>query len=132
MANMSEGAAGTVLVADDEEMLLRLVERILTQAGFQVRIASSGREALEIFRAGSEAIDVVLIDAGLPPSGAAETLRDMLALRSDVRVVVTSGASPGDELQALLADCDGLFLSKPFAPGALIATLAELGCSGAA
>jgi DNA-binding response OmpR family regulator len=129
---MPEGSAGIVLAADDEAMLLRLVERILSRAGFQVRSARSGSEALEIFRADPEAIDLVLIDAGLPPSGAAETLRAMFALRSGIRVVVVSGSSPSDEIQALLAECGGHFLSKPFAPATLIATLSEPGCSGAA
>jgi DNA-binding response OmpR family regulator len=126
---MPEGSAGTVLVADDEAMLLRLVENVLRRAGFRVLTATTSTEALEVFREAPEAIDTVLIDAGMPPGGAAEALREMLALRSGVGVVVSSGGSPTDELQQLLRDCGGRFLSKPFDPDTLISVISALGRS---
>ena len=77
------------------------------------------------------AIDAVLIDAGMPPSGAAEILRSMLALRRGVGVIVSSGAAPSGEIQELLAGCGGLFLSKPFEPEALISAVSAVGRPGA-
>jgi len=128
---MSGGSVRTVLVADDEEMLLRLVDTLLSRAGFQVVTAATSTEALEAFREDPAAIDAVLIDAGMPPSGAAEILRSMLALRRSVGVIVSSGAAPSDELQELLAGCGGLFLSKPFEPEALISAVSAVGHPGA-
>jgi DNA-binding response OmpR family regulator len=128
---MAGGPAGTVLVVDDEAMLLRLVDNVLRRAGYQVVTAATSAEALEVFREDPAALDAVLIDAGMPPSGAAEILRSMLALRSSgLGVVVSSGASPSDELQQLLAECGGLFLSKPFDPKALIAALSAVADPG--
>ena len=126
---MPEGSTGTVLVADDEEMLLRLLDNVLRRAGFRVVTAATSTEALEAFGEDPAAIDTVLIDAGMPPSGAAEVLRSMLALRSDVGVVVSSGASPSDELRELLAACGGHFLSKPFDPETLISVVSAMGHS---
>ncbi len=119
-------SAGTVLVADDEAMLLRLVDSVLTRAGFQVIRAITGAEAVEAFSEDPAAIDVVVIDAGMPPSGAADILQSMLALRGDVGVVVSSGASPSPELQELLTRCGGLFLSKPFDPATLISAISSV------
>jgi two-component system cell cycle sensor histidine kinase/response regulator CckA len=119
-------SAGTVLVADDEAMLLRLVDSVLTRAGFQVVTAITGTEAVEAFSQDPAAIDVVLIDAGMPPSGAADILRSMLALRGGVGVIVSSGASPSHELQELLTRCGGLFLSKPFDPKTLISAVSSV------
>ena len=127
---MTGGSTGTVLVADDETMLLRLMENILRRAGFQVLTATTGTRALEAFSEDPAAIDTVLIDAGMPPSGAAEILRSMLALRPDVGVVVSSGAPPNKELQKLLADCGGRFLSKPFDPETLISIVSPRGPHG--
>jgi DNA-binding NtrC family response regulator len=124
---MPGGSIGTVLVADDEALLLRLVENVLRRAGFRVVTATTCSEALEAFREDPVAIDAVLIDAGMPPSGAADVLRSMLALRSDVGVVVSSGAPPSEELQELLAECGGRFLSKPFDPDTLISIVSEVG-----
>jgi DNA-binding response OmpR family regulator len=127
---MPGGSAGTVLVADDEAMLLSLVDSVLRRAGFQVVTATTGAEALEAFREDPTAIDAVLIDAGIPPAGAAEILRSMLALRGGIGVVVSSGASPSDELQELLAGCGGRFLRKPFDPEILISALSAVGHPG--
>ena len=127
---MPGGSTGTILVADDEEMLLRLVDNVLRRAGFRVLTATTSTEALEAFSEDPAAIDTVLIDAGMPPSGAAEVLRSMLALRSGVGVVVSSGASPSEELQELLAGCGGHFLSKPFDPETLISVVSAMGHSG--
>jgi len=126
---MPGGSNATVLVADDEEMLLKLVDNVLRRAGFRVVTATTSSEALEVFSEDPAAIDTVLIDAGMPQTGAAEVLRSMLALRSDVGVVVSSGASPSDEIQELLADCGGRFLSKPFDPETLISVVSAMGHS---
>jgi len=124
---MPGGSTGTVLVADDEPMLLRLVDNVLRRAGFRVVTAATGTEALEAFSEDPDAIDTVLIDAGVSPSGAAQVLRSMLALASGVGVIVSSGASPNDELRELLADCGGRFLSKPFEPQTLISVVSAMG-----
>jgi DNA-binding response OmpR family regulator len=120
---MQGGSSATVLVADDEEMLLRLVDSVLRRSGFRVLTAATGTEAVEIFRRESAVIGAVLIDAGMPPSGAAPILRSMLALRGGVGVVVSSGAPPRDEIQELLAGCGGLFVSKPFDPETLVSAI---------
>ena len=119
-------SAGTVLVVDDEAMLLRLVKSVLTRAGFQVETAATSTEAMDAFSQDPDAIDAVLIDAGIQPSGAADTLRSMLALREGVGVVVSSGASLSDELRELLARCGGRFLSKPFNPDTLISEISAV------
>jgi len=128
---MPDDSAGSVLVADDEAMLLSLVDSVLRRAGFQVVTATTSAEALEAFREDPAAIDAVLIDAGIPPEGAVETLRSMLALRGGIGVVVSSGASPSDELQELLASCGGRFLRKPFEPEDLISAVSAAGRPGA-
>ena len=124
---MPGGSTGTVLVVDDEPMLLRLVDNVLRRAGFRVVTAATGTEALKAFSEHPDAIDVVLIDAGVSPSGAAQILRSMLALEGGVGVIVSSGASPSEELRQLLADCGGRFLSKPFEPQTLISMVSAMG-----
>ena len=127
---MPGGSTGTILVVDDEAMLLRLLENVLRRADFQVLTATTGTEALKAFEEDPAAIGVVLIDAGVPPAGAAEVVRSMLTLRSDVGVVVSSGGSPTDEIQDLLAVCGGRFLSKPFDPETLISIVSAMGHPG--
>ncbi|MHC9544734.1 MAG: ATP-binding protein [Vulcanimicrobiota bacterium] len=57
---------GTLLLADDEESIRVLGNRILTEAGYKVLLAQNGREALELFRKEHEHISMVIIDLSMP------------------------------------------------------------------
>jgi CheY-like chemotaxis protein len=41
---------GTILIVEDEQLMLRLVEKVLLQHGYQVLVASDGEEAIEVYR----------------------------------------------------------------------------------
>jgi DNA-binding NtrC family response regulator len=111
----------TALIVDDEEQLLRLMERVIQRAGFRTLTASDGDEALRIFRASAAEIDLVLLDVILSPGdGAAELLPKLLGERPELRVILTSGDALPEELEAKLAAIGGQFLRKPFAVKALV------------
>ncbi|HVP31417.1 MAG TPA: response regulator [Myxococcota bacterium] len=112
----------TILVADDEPMLLRLVERILTVNGFRVFTASDGEKAVAQLQAAEDTapVQAVVLDLAMPPEGGAKALDRLLALRPQLGVVVTSGVQPEPGLRALLEARGGVFLQKPFAPDALL------------
>ncbi len=81
----------TILVAEDEPAVRNVVRRILEQAGYEVLEASHGDEALQIFREQPDRISLVLMDVVMPRMNgprAAELIRE---LRSDVKVLFTSG-----------------------------------------
>ena len=61
----------SVLVADDDDQLLRLCSRLLTRAGYTVLAAGDGDEALRVFHEHSDELRAVVLDATLPPGGAA-------------------------------------------------------------
>jgi DNA-binding NtrC family response regulator len=111
-----------VLVADDEPMLLRLVQRILSAHGWTVVPASNGDEALAQLHAreATDPVQAVVLDVAMPPEGGAATLERLLALRPDLGVVITSGVAPPPELRARLDSRGGVFLQKPFGPDALL------------
>jgi hypothetical protein len=62
----------------------------------------------------------VVIDATIPPDGAASAVQQMLKLRGGLRVVFTSGGDLDERLRALLLDHAGVFLRKPFPAAALV------------
>jgi len=55
-----------ILVVDDEVIVRNIVQRILTQAGFAVLAAADGQEALEVFQAFPDTIDMLLTDIDMP------------------------------------------------------------------
>lgn len=112
----------TVLVADDSVLYLRLAERILAEAGYEVVLARTGHEALDLAR--TRRPDVLLCDLLMPDGDGLETLR---ALKGDpalwdVPVYLLTGAEQGEELDAAAAAADGV-LTKPFDRAALLAAV---------
>jgi len=120
---IGEGAA-TVLVADDEMRLLRLMERVLASHGHAVLTARDGNEALRRFGAHRGEIEVAVLDASIVPGGAGGVVEALLAERPDLGIVVTSGGLREDDSPALHRP-GVIWLPKPFSADALARAVAE-------
>lgn len=109
----NQWATGIVLVIDDEQWVRDLARSMLQKMGYQVLVAANGREGIEVFKAQGEQISVVLLDLTMPQMGGEETFRELRQIRSDVRVVLSSGY---DEESATSKITTGLagFLHKPY------------------
>jgi DNA-binding NtrC family response regulator len=114
----------SVLVADDDEQLLRLCSRLLARSDYTVLPARDGDEALRVFRDHRDEIGALVLDATLPPSGAAAVFEAIAQERGDLRAVFTGGDAPLPPLQALIANDRGVFLHKPFPGAALVRAVA--------
>ena len=108
----------TVLVVDDDEPILNMVGRMLSPPHTVLR-AADGVEALELFGAQGETIDLVLLDLGMPGMSGYEILAEMQIIDPDVDVVVITGLTPDDErLPGVRA-----VLGKPFTAADLNAVI---------
>ena len=104
----------TVLLVDDERMILDVTREMLEGLGYRVLVAQSGAEAMEIYRADHEKIDLVILDMIMPGMGGGEILDRMKAVHADCRVILSSGYSINGEARTILARGARLFLQKPF------------------
>ena len=103
----------TVLVVDDEVMILRYVRTLLEADGYKVITADSGTEALAQLRSGLRP-DAVLLDVNMPGMDGLETLRELLRLYPGSRVIMCScEADPRKALNAFVLGAQD-FLTKPF------------------
>ncbi|MFH1436630.1 MAG: response regulator [Pseudomonadota bacterium] len=105
---------GTVLLVDDEEEVRVTAGRMLERMGFTVLTASDGREAIDLFRAGSHEILFVLLDMTMPHMSGDETFRELRRLRSEVRVILSSGYSEQDAVSRFRSDGLAGFIQKPY------------------
>lgn len=104
----------TVLLVDDEENIIEVTCKMLECMGYKVITATSGREAIEIFRKKSSGIDLCILDMIMPDLGGGETFDFIKKINSDVKVLLSSGYSLKGKAQKIIKrGCDG-FIQKPF------------------
>ncbi len=94
---------GTVLVVDDERVVLEMAKRALERHGYEVLMADSGLAAIDVFRRHPGEIDLVVLDLSMPHMNGEEALPELRKIRPDVRVVVSSGYSESEAMALLLA-----------------------------
>ena len=114
-----------VLVIDDEDAVRRVAAEVLRRAGFEVRAASGGEEALGIVMEGDAAFDVVLLDMTMPRISGIETFRRLRDRDPQVNVVLMSGYT-GEEAASHF-ETGGLagFIQKPFTASALVRVITD-------
>ena len=114
---------GVAVVVEDDEDVRHLVEAVLSQAGFDVHSAASGREGVEVVR--SQKASVVTLDIGLHDIDGFEVLRQIRQFSDAYVVMLTARADELDMLTALHTGADD-FLTKPFRPRELRARVAAM------
>jgi PAS domain S-box-containing protein len=114
---------GTILLVDDEESVLEVGGMMLERVGFEVRTAKDGREALEVFRQHQADIVCVVLDMMMPNMGGEETLRELLRIQEDVKVLLSSGFHEQDVTERLSRASFVGFLEKPYTVDTLIGQL---------
>jgi len=116
----------TILLVDDEGMILDVGQKLLEKLGYQVKTARSGKEAVEIYRRCRDTIDLVILDMVMPAMGGGQTFDALKAVDPHIRVLLSSGYSiDGQAADILQRGCRG-FLQKPFDLGTLSHKIREI------
>jgi CheY-like chemotaxis protein len=121
-------AGSTILVIDDEPLVLRAAVRMLRAMGCEVLSANSGREGVETFRAHRDSVSLVVIDLIMPDTDGVAALNEMLVLAPQTPILLVSGYTPeADKVDELLsAHPTVAYLEKPYDPNTIAAALSRL------
>jgi two-component system OmpR family response regulator len=111
-----------VLVVDDEPAILRMLDLVLQQRGFDVTTAAGGAEAVELYRRRPGVFALVLLDVQMPDPDGPETLAALRTIDPHVRCCFMSGYTGEYSVEQLLALGAAHVFEKPL-PG--LAELAE-------
>ncbi|MEW6263617.1 MAG: ATP-binding protein [Thermodesulfobacteriota bacterium] len=104
----------TILLVDDEEMILQVGAELLEQLGYTVFKAGGAAEALAIYRREKDNIDLVILDMIMPGVSGGEIFDRFKAVSREVKVLLSSGYSlEGQAAEIMSRGCNG-FLQKPF------------------
>jgi PAS domain S-box-containing protein len=107
-------ATGTVLLVDDEEVILDVGRELLEAIGYEVLTARGGREALRAYEDRQDEIDFVILDMVMPHMRGGECFDRLKEMDPAVKVLLSSGFSiDGEAKEILERGCDG-FIQKPF------------------
>ena len=104
----------TVLLIDDEEIVIDIGGQILERLGYRALTARSGKEAIEIYQANKNKINIVILDVIMPDMGGGETYDRLKKINPDIKVLLSSGYSiNGQASEIMNRGCNG-FIQKPF------------------
>jgi CheY-like chemotaxis protein len=117
--------SGTVLVVDDDALVRRSVASALRSLGYDTLEAEGGAEAISLYRE-RRGLRAVVLDMVMPGMNGRATLAAMRAVDPDVPVLLMSGYTINEEIQAVLDDGASAFLSKPYSVESLARSLASV------
>ncbi len=118
--------SGTVLIADDEEIILEVLEDYLISMGYEVLKANGGNEAIRLYRDNQKKIDLVILDLIMPDMGGGETFDTLKSINPDIKVILTSGYTVNGKVSEILEKgCNG-YIQKPFKMEALSKCISDV------
>jgi two-component system, cell cycle sensor histidine kinase and response regulator CckA len=106
--------ANTVLFVDDEELVRTVAASMLETLGYKVILARDGQEAVDVFRARQDEIDLVILDMAMPRMGGRECFLELRKIRPDVRAILSTGYALDEATQRVLDEGMVGFTQKPY------------------
>ncbi len=103
----------TILIVDDHETIWDFLIEALQDCGYTVLLAENGIDAMEIYAANPEQIDLVLLDMIMPKAGGHQTFYRIREIDPDANILLSSGYISEAEVHDLLEQGARGFLPKP-------------------
>ena len=104
----------TILLIDDEKMIIEVGQAMLEHLGYRVIVANGGQQAIEILSKTEDGIDLAILDLIMPEMDGGKTFDRIREIQPAIRVILSSGyAINGQATEILNRGCHG-FIQKPF------------------
>lgn len=117
--------SGTVMLVDDEPMIRFVAGNILAELGYKTIEAENGLQATEIFRQNHELVNLVVLDMVMPNMNGKECFFELKKIDPAVKVLVSSGFSGDEDVEAMKQAGARWFIRKPFTATELSQAIAE-------
>ena len=107
-----------ILLAEDEELLIDVLQRKLTQEGYELKVAKNGKEALEILKSG-EKFDLILLDIIMPEMSGFEVMEEMQKeenLKKIPVIVISNSGQPVELTRAKNLGAKDWIIKTEFEP----------------
>ncbi len=121
------GGSETLLLVDDEELILDSVRELLEPYGYKVFTAAQGEQAMALLHNNKDLkVDLILLDLNMPGMGGERTLEELRKAHPAVKILITSGYPVRGERRKLIEEGASAFLAKPYKLKDLLTKLREV------
>ena len=117
---------GTILLVDDEKMVIEVSSKLLEHLGYNVIVAESGGMAEAIYQQRYQEIDRVILDMIMPMMSGFETYQRLIKINPHIRVLLSSGFSKEGQAGEIIARDRQDFIQKPFNVAQLSRKIAQI------
>jgi PAS domain S-box-containing protein len=117
---------GTILVVDDDELVREVCRGMVEALGLEVLVASNGHEAIDVLRREAHRVSHVILDLSMPGLDGTTTFQELVRIKPDVRVILSSGYNEQDCVQRLHGRGLAGFIQKPYSTADLQAILEKV------
>jgi len=125
MSTEVQKGKGTILLVEDEEIILYTTARMLKSLGYHVMTATDGQGAIDLLSEQSDIIDLVMTDMIMPKADGAAVFRFVQESTPSIPVVIASGYTQNHSIEALREVGLAGFLAKPYDLEALATTISS-------
>ena len=101
-------------MVDDEAAIRDVVSTTLQHAGYRVLLAASGEEAVKVFNSRQEAINIVVLDLGMPGMGGHKCLRELLGIDPAGKIIISSGYLVNEQVKETIEAGAAGYVGKPY------------------
>ncbi len=116
---------GTILLVDDEPVILEVTSSMLKQAGFNVITAEDGQKAIHIFKERYQEINCVILDLTMPHMNGETAYKEISLIDPKMPVIMSSGYSETDVMHRFQGSQIAGFIEKPYQMAELLDTLSK-------
>ena len=106
--------SNTILLVDDDSMIVDVGKQMLERTGLEVITAKSGEKAVEIYKKDHKRIDMVILDLIMPGMTGIDTYYEMKKINQDIKVLFSSGYRKNMDVNTILKEGRSAFIQKPF------------------
>lgn len=123
---LASGGTETILVAEDEDMVRTVAQKVLETAGYTVLTAQDGVEAVEMMKENPDRVDMLLLDVVMPRMGGKQAYEQIAAIKPDIPVLFTSGYTE-NAVHTNFVVKEGIeLLQKPYGAQQLLQTVRRI------
>lgn len=123
---LQENKVKSILICDDEETVLDVASKMLTNMGYNVLVAQDGLESISIYKNNQNTIDLILLDLTMPKLGGEEVFHKIREITPKIKIILSSGFNQKDVLLKFSDSELSGFLQKPYTYSDLINCIKNL------